>query len=61
MRYLIFAGDWYYPSGGANDLQGSTGMESTAIKLAKGLLAVHEWVQVYDLKKEVIVWDEDRE
>jgi hypothetical protein len=66
-RFLVFAGDFYYPSGGWGDFQG----DFDSIDEAKDkLLKIHkdwEWSQVIDseTKKEVVegsnTWDKKYE
>ena len=51
-RYLVFAGDTYYPSGGWWDLKGTFATKKAAIKLAasfcRGRLRRADWAQVVD-------------
>jgi len=62
-RYLVFAGDTYYPSGGWRDLKGNFGSKREAIKFADNLVKsdaepwqrgewyLCEWSHVIDTEK----------
>ena len=61
-RYLVFAGDHYYPLGGFNDFIGDFTLEAEAINTARSSIGEqhkynkNDWAHVYDTikRKEVI-------
>lgn len=52
-RFLVFAGDHYYPKGGFNDLVGSKNTLEAAIELAKSQNT--DWYQVIDIHLNSVV------
>lgn len=56
--YLIFAGDVYYPAGGANDYMGHVEGFAEAMKLAEQHVEVakRDWAHVFDLETRLIVY-----
>lgn len=46
MRYLVFAGDHYYPAGGWNDKLHATDSIETALNVARG--CARDWSHVVD-------------
>lgn len=48
-RYLVFAGDDYYPSGGWNDFRDDFDDIDAAKTEARRLLSRYSWVQLIDL------------
>jgi hypothetical protein len=58
-RYLLFAGEEYYPNGGMNDFVNDFDKESDAVALGNRLLKEKpdwfSWIQVYDCKKRRLV------
>lgn len=52
-RYLLFAGDQYYPAGGWQDYKGRFNRISEALKAAAN--GTWSWWQVVDLKSDKIV------
>ena len=58
-RYLVFAGDTYYPSGGWEDLKKSFNKEDVAVSWAEGWVeadALH-WAHIVDTEAQTIIWD----
>jgi len=55
-RYLLFAGDKWYPSGGMNDFKGSFDEQDDAYR--KALNLQKDWYQIYDTEENVIVQEE---
>jgi hypothetical protein len=53
-RFLAFAGDSYYPEGGAKDFVGAFDTELDA-RLA-GVETPKDWCHVFDLETKTIVW-----
>lgn len=51
-RYLVFAGFYYYPSGGFDDFYASSDQKESAIELAKQAMVRNDWVQVIDMHLE---------
>ena len=51
-RFLVFAGDHYYPAGGWSDLQGAyeTLDEATAAMKAEAEDSLYRWANVVDLQ-----------
>lgn len=49
MRYLVFAWDQYYPSGGPNDLQGAFNNAEDAQRLAISCLLNFDEVAIFDM------------
>lgn len=56
-RYLLFAGEYYYPSGGFNDYVGSFESISDALS---NVMSHHDWYHIVDLESLKII-DEDSE
>jgi hypothetical protein len=52
MKYLLFAGDTYYPSGGAKDFIGSYESLEEAIKAVPG----YDWAHIADSTSMDILW-----
>jgi hypothetical protein len=48
MRYLIFAFDYYYPAGGADDIKHATNSDVLAYGYFRDLSKTYEAVQVFD-------------
>jgi hypothetical protein len=57
-RYLLFAGDRYYPGGGWKDFKMSFPSVELAVKAVKGL-DDYDWWQVVDVETRTIVQSED--
>jgi basic membrane lipoprotein Med (substrate-binding protein (PBP1-ABC) superfamily) len=64
MRYLLFGGDYYYPSGGADDL---ISMSNNLDKLKDNALRRFysgnwdiqiDWFHIYDVEKDAIVYSD---
>lgn len=51
-RFILFAGDFYYPQGGMDDFVDS---ENT-LKEAKELSEGYEWAHVLDIETGSVVW-----
>ncbi len=51
-RYLLFAGERYYPSGGGKDFIDSFGDKREAIKEGGAMIATnaYDWFNVFDLE-----------
>ena len=47
MRYMLFSGEHYYPSGGMNDCRGRYALVAGAVK-ALGNVYRYDWFQIYD-------------
>lgn len=59
-RYLVFGGDYYYPSGGWNDFQNCFDSELEAKAYADGYKSKHpefKWVQVVDVQTQEIIYE----
>ena len=54
-RYLLFAGDHYYPAGGVHDLVGSYESLDEAINITKEYN--YDWAHVWDQTNSCKVWD----
>ena len=54
-RYLVFAGDRYYPAPAMGDLKNSFEDKDEGIELARKL-AYKDWVLIYDLQEQKYVW-----
>jgi len=54
-RFIIFAFDQYYPSGGQADIISHETDQETAIEKAKNLKRYH-FREVYDCELEEVVW-----
>ncbi len=52
-RFLLFAGDQYYPCGGWRDFQGS--FDTLEEALAKAADIHHDWFQIVDSQSGCIV------
>lgn len=59
-RYLVFAYDVYYPSGGWNDFQGSFGTLEEAREKAQELKEQNDFVEIIDLEAETRVESIDK-
>ncbi len=68
MRYLLFAGEYYYPSGGAHDLIGVTDSVESAQIVARDITMMkrrgsswpyqkYDWAHVYDTADRKVVFD----
>lgn len=58
-RYLLFAGQRYYPGGGWNDYRGSFETADLAIRhIAKRDVDTYDWWQVVDLETGRVVEEE---
>jgi len=62
MRYLLFGGSCYYPSGGMNDLITKSNDRSLLVKIVEQLTEEDEngigeidWYQIYDQETEKII------
>lgn len=53
-RYLLFAGEYYYPSGGFNDYKGSFDSIEEAIS---NVMSYHDWYHIVDLDTLKIIKD----
>lgn len=51
-RFLVFAGDHYYPRGGVDDYFGDYDSEPEVIAIAN--CSAHEWSQVFDSVTEIV-------
>lgn len=60
MKYALFAGQTYYPSGGAEDLVGFFETVDEAKRAAEG--GEHEWAQIAEHSTLRVIWagDADR-
>ena len=58
MRYVVFAYDWHYPSGGVEDIVHETNDLEAAINKCREY-GTNDNAYVYDFKKCVVVWDID--
>lgn len=48
-RFVVFAGDYYYPSGGANDFQDAFDTLAEALAFARPRLGpLWDWAHVWD-------------
>lgn len=61
MRYMLFGGECYYPSGGAEDLQDTyedldVARGDAYVFLNSGYCS--KWAHVYDTEEKRIVWSE---
>ena len=56
-RYLLFCGDYYYPSGGAGDYVGAFDSLSAAIHDGENAIddGSHEWYNILDLQENVVI------
>ena len=48
MKYILFAGDAYYPAGGAEDIVGIYGTKETA--MAAFLACKSDWCHIYEIE-----------
>ena len=55
MKFLIFAGDTYYPGGGFEDFVKACSSREEAIEKANEVLKNSDWVHVVDLDTYCIV------
>lgn len=56
MRYLVFAGSNYYPSGGMDDLyRNCDTLEDARLSVDRMNTDVYDWYQVYDADEQVVV------
>jgi hypothetical protein len=53
-RYMTFAGEYYYPSGGMNDFRGSFDTLDEAIGFIEAL--DYDWMHVWDIVENMEVW-----
>jgi len=56
-RYFIFAYDRYYPTGGLSDIEYMNSDKNVSINIAKNLS--NDFVYVYDILTDEIVWEND--
>ena len=49
-RYLVFAGDTYYPNGGWDDIYGAYETSDEAVAAADEAHDQYDWVQVIDIE-----------
>lgn len=54
-RYLLFAGEYYYPSGGFHDYKGSF---ETINDARSNVMLHHDWYHIVDLDTLKIIEDE---
>jgi hypothetical protein len=56
MRYILFAGDRYYPAGGMKDCKGMFETMESAQSFAEGLFqrASADWAHVFDTVEEKV-------
>lgn len=55
-RFLLFAGDNYYPSGGSNDLHGIYETEKEARNVMEDLMESQyppDWYEIFDVQENV--------
>jgi hypothetical protein len=60
-RYLVFAGDKYYPLGGMYDFQQDYESRSEAIRVASSEMWALSWAHIYDQKESAYVKTPDGE
>lgn len=53
-RYIVFAGNEYYPQGGWHDYKGKRYSYEQALELATKVAFNNDWVQIVDLEEEKI-------
>lgn len=61
-RFLIFAGEQFYPEGGARDFVDFAVEREAAIAVAETLLLTEkfmDWSNVFDCETHEIVWESD--
>jgi hypothetical protein len=58
MRFFVFSGDNFYPSGGAFDLVEKCAFREVAIRLACRHLGIDSsrWAHVYDTETNKVIW-----
>ena len=54
-RFLVFAGECYYPQGGWDDFKGSYEHELEAKQTAEGHAQGYRWAHVVDTQSEQII------
>lgn len=54
-RFLLFAGEDYYPFGGGNDFKGSFDSVKEAIEFFDTNKRMADWANVFDTEKESVV------
>ena len=59
IRFLVFAGDGYYPAGGALDLKSMHEFINYAEDSAQELYSFWEWVHIYDIELKRIIYTID--
>jgi len=74
-RYVVFGGDYYYPSGGWSDFRAAYPAEKDAMEEATRLIATNEvnvhgyiynsaicdWVQVVDMESQQLIFSGAKE
>lgn len=58
-RYLVFAGEDFYPSGGWSDFRGAFDTLEEAMASAQELKRTVGWVEVVSLEAFQVVWEWD--
>ena len=56
MRYLLFAGDAYYPQGGWWDFVGAFGSVEKAKEAKGGVRRAYDWAHIVDSQDQSIIW-----
>lgn len=57
MLYLVFAGDFYYPLGGIDDLKASLKNKDEALLTVEEHYGSFDWCHVYDCQEQKIIWE----
>jgi len=53
-RFLLFAGDFYYPSGGMDDFKDSFNILEDAVIFANN--EGWDWIHILDIEKGEVIW-----
>tara|TARA_Y100000389_G_scaffold171943_1_gene179957 strand:+ start:371 stop:553 length:183 start_codon:yes stop_codon:yes gene_type:complete len=53
--YIIYAGDKYYPKGGANDIVGYYDSYDLTLKKYRQIVDNYDWIQILDIETKEIL------